>query len=235
MSYCVQCGVQLSHELEQCPLCQTPVVNPNQASRQPVESEHPQALEQAVLPRVDRTYARQLSILITLVPILVVLVLDIFDSGPPWSPFVIGALVMLWCFLAVPLVFRLNSPYVYIAVDVVALCAYLALIAGMTGGFSWYLSIVLPLLLHIGVVSLLVLLVVRRREMLKLHRAALVLLLLAGFIIGLEIIIDLSLRGSVSLGWSVYAGLPLLVLALMALGLEYHKPLKEEIRKRLFL
>ena len=30
MSYCVQCGVKLEHSLKKCPLCQTPVINPNE-------------------------------------------------------------------------------------------------------------------------------------------------------------------------------------------------------------
>lgn len=234
MSYCVQCGVQLARDLERCPLCQTPVINPNLNLEEKAESEHPQLVEQALV-HVDRGYAAQLSIIITLVPILVVLLLDILDKGKPWSPYVIGALVMVWCFLVLPLVIRLKRPYVYIAVDVLALCGYLALIAAMSGDFSWYLSIVLPLLLLIGVTALLLLLVIRRVEMLKLHRAALVLLLGALFIIALEIIIDLGVRGRVALGWSIYAALPVLVLALMAMGLEYHTPLKQEIRKRLFL
>ena len=30
MSYCVECGVKLEQSLKICPLCQTPVVNPNE-------------------------------------------------------------------------------------------------------------------------------------------------------------------------------------------------------------
>ena len=30
MSYCVQCGVKLENSLKKCPLCNTPVINPNE-------------------------------------------------------------------------------------------------------------------------------------------------------------------------------------------------------------
>ncbi len=234
MSYCVQCGVQLANDLTRCPLCKTAVVNPNQPVREVKESAHPERVEEAI-SRIDLGYARQLSVILTLIPILIVLVLDLIDGGRAWSPYVAGALVMAWCFLAVPLVFRVKRPYLYVALDVIALCAYLALIAFMSGDFSWYLSIVLPLLVLIGAITLLMLLVIRRVEALKLYRAAGVLLLCAVFILGLETIIDLAAFKSLRLGWSIYAAIPFVVLALMAYGLEKHKGLKEEIRKRLFV
>ena len=32
MSYCVNCGVKLDPSLVRCPLCNTPVINPNEVS-----------------------------------------------------------------------------------------------------------------------------------------------------------------------------------------------------------
>lgn len=234
MSYCVQCGVQLAKNLDRCPLCKTQVINPNQPAAGENDNEHPDSVEKAIA-HIDRGYARQLSIISTLIPMLIVLLLDILDGGSAWSPYVLGALAMAWCFLAVPLLFRVKRPYLYVALDVLALCGYLALIAAMSNDFSWYLSIVLPLLVLIGIVTLLLLLIIRRIQMLKLFRASLVLLVLACFVIGLEVIVDLSLDGKVALGWSIYTSTPLLIIALMAFGLQHNKALKEEIRKRLFI
>ena len=67
-----------------------------------------------------------------------------------------------------------------------ALCGYLALIAWMSGNFSWYSIIALPLLVLMGVTILLVLLIIRRIEMVKLHRGALLLLLFRAFLVALE-------------------------------------------------
>lgn len=234
MSYCVECGVQLAQELEKCPLCQTPVINPNAPKQAQAEPAYPDQIE-AAIGQIDRGYVRQLSVIIMMVPILIVLLLDIIDGGSMWSPYVIGALVMLWCFLVVPIVFRLRRPYIYVTLDVLALCGYLALIAWMSGNFSWYSTIALPLLVLMGITILLALLIIRRIEMVKLHRSALLLLLFGAFLVVLEVILDRSIWGEVRLAWSVYAATPMVVIALMAYLLEHNKVLKEEIRKRLFL
>lgn len=235
MSYCVQCGVQLAGDLKACPLCHTPVVNPNlKPEDQALESMYPEQMEE-VLQNVDKSYARQLSLIITFIPMLIVLLIDLIDGGAIWSPYVMGALAMLWCFFAPPLVFKRQRPYVYIAADVLALCGFLLLVAVMTGGLGWYLSLVLPLLVWSGLLTLGLLMLARRRQSKKLYRMALAVVMVMVFVVGIEIIIDLSARSWVHLGWSVYAGIPLLVIALMLTGLEQNKILKEQIRRRLFI
>ncbi|MDD4081348.1 MAG: DUF6320 domain-containing protein [Eubacteriales bacterium] len=234
MSYCVECGVKLAASEPKCPLCQTPVNNPNQPVCQLEDDTHPQAIEE-VISRMDRSYARQLSLVFLMIPILTVLIIDLIDPGPLWSPYVVGALVMGYCFFAVPLLFRLKRPYVYIVVDVLALLGFLFLVAWMGNGISWYLSLVLPLITLLGAATLLIILAIRRQEMKRLYRAALSMSLFALALIGLEVIIDLYAWGWVWLGWSVYTAIPLLVVALMLTGLEQNKELKEAVRKRLFL
>ncbi|NLG58007.1 MAG: RING-HC finger protein [Clostridiales bacterium] len=234
MSYCVECGVRLAASEPKCPLCQTPVVNPNRPVCQLEDTSHPQAIEEAI-SRMDRGYARQLSLIFLMIPILAVLIIDLIDSGGSWSPYVVGALVMSYCFFAFPLLFRFTRPYVYIVVDVLALLGFLLLIAWRGDGLSWYLSLVLPLLILLGVATLLIILVLRRQELKRLYRAALAMGLFAAALLGLEIIIDLNAWGQFHLGWSVYAAIPLAVIALMLAGLEQNRELKEAVRKRLFL
>ncbi|MDD2561332.1 MAG: hypothetical protein PHG11_03305 [Eubacteriales bacterium] len=234
MSYCVECGVKLAASEPRCPLCQTPVNNPNQPVCELEDSSHPQAIEEAI-SRMDRGYARQLSLVFLLIPILTVLIIDLIDAGIPWSPYVVGALVMGYCFFAFPLLFRFTRPYVYIVVDVLALLGFLLLVAWMGNGISWYLSLVLPVILLVGVATLLIILALRRREMKRLYRAALSAALFALALVGLEIIIDLNAWNQAHLGWSVYTAIPLAVIALMLAGLEQNHELKEAVRKRLFL
>lgn len=234
MSYCVQCGVRLAEDLHSCPLCHTPVINPNLKETHKGESEQPQRMEE-IIERMDRNYLRQLSVALMMIPILTVLLIDIIDGGVTWSPYAIGAMAMCWFFFVVPVVFRFKRPYAYVALDVLALCGYLALIAVMTDGFSWYLQIVLPLLVLLGAVTLLVMLVLRRLEMRKIIKGALLLLIFILFLVSLEVIIDNSIWGEVRLGWSVYSALPFAILAVVGLYVEHNKALKEEIRRRLFV
>ncbi len=60
MSYCVHCGVELAPSEEKCPLCKTPVMDPNQAWREPEERPYPERLE-VVPPHIDRQYGAQLA------------------------------------------------------------------------------------------------------------------------------------------------------------------------------
>lgn len=234
MSYCVECGVQLAAGEPKCPLCGTPVNNPNQPVCRAEASSHPQEIEESI-SRLDRGYARLLSLIFLAAPILTVLLIDLVEGGVLWSPYVMGALAMCYCFFAFPLLFRFSRPYVYIVVDVLALLGFLLLVAWMGQGISWYLRLVLPLITLLAAVTLMILLALRRLEIKRLYRMAITAGLVAGLVIGLEIIIDLYIWGQVGLGWSVYTAIPVSVVALMLAGLEQHKPLKEAVRKRLFM
>jgi hypothetical protein len=234
MSYCVECGVKLAAGEPKCPLCHTPVNNPNCPVCDVEASSHPQAIEEAI-SRLDRRYARRLSLIFLMIPIAIVLLIDFLSGSNGWSAYVVGALVMSYCFFVVPLLYRSPRPYPYIMVDVLALLGFLLLIARMGNDYSWYLRLVLPLICLLGVMTLLALVVIRRLELKRLYRMALMVALVALTAIGLEIIIDLYAWGQMHLGWSIYAGIPLGVIAIMLAGLEQNKLLKEEVRKRLFM
>ena len=42
MSYCVNCGVELDRSAKACPLCNTPVINPNELQRKEQKTPFPQ-------------------------------------------------------------------------------------------------------------------------------------------------------------------------------------------------
>lgn len=187
------------------------------------------------MQHIDLKYGRRLAVLVMLIPALVVLAIDLLSSGGvSWSLYVIGALVCVYCWFMVPLFYRFKRPYVYITIDFTSLTLYLMLIAYLTGGRDWYLGIALPVLLVTVLLLQLMVVAIRRLEWQPLERAAAVCLLLAGYLVALDMIADLY-TGSIFLNWSVYAGLPLLVLAAVFLVLEKKRGLKEAIKKRLFV
>lgn len=109
MSYCVECGVKLAAGEPKCPLCHTPVNNPNHPVCDVEASSHPQAIEEAI-SRLDRRYARRLSLIFLMIPIAIVLLIDFLSGSNGWSAYVVGALVMSYCFFAVPLLYRFPGP-----------------------------------------------------------------------------------------------------------------------------
>ncbi len=93
MSYCVNCGVELDATASFCPLCHTPVYNPNQ----PVDETSPKPFptERKEVPPVSRI---QVAILLTAIFASVGVccgVLNIFlRTQHTWSLYVIGAVIM---------------------------------------------------------------------------------------------------------------------------------------------
>ena len=96
MSYCVNCGVELDATARACPLCHTPVQNPNR----PVDAELPPPFpsrRKEVQPASKKELALLISAMFASVAVLCgVLNLFFLHSGRPWSLYVVGAAVMLW-------------------------------------------------------------------------------------------------------------------------------------------
>ncbi len=91
MSYCVHCGVELAPSEESCPLCKTPVLDPNQPWSEPEERPYPERLE-VVPTKIDHRYGAKLASLFLLIPMAAVLFSDlILDQHMTWSAYVLGA------------------------------------------------------------------------------------------------------------------------------------------------
>ena len=85
MSYCVNCGVELDATARACPLCHTPVQNPNR----PVDAELPPPFpsrRKEVQPASKKELALLISAMFASVAVLCgVLNLFFLHSGRPWS------------------------------------------------------------------------------------------------------------------------------------------------------
>ena len=102
MSYCVNCGVKLEKSLERCPLCNTPVLNPNEFGIEKPASPFPK--EKGYIEEVKRKDVFWLYslILIALSASCILLNIFIFDTKGAWSLYVLGACILLWV-LAMPI------------------------------------------------------------------------------------------------------------------------------------
>lgn len=234
MSYCVHCGVELAPSESACPLCQTPVCDPVCPWEKPEKMPYPDRVED-IMQHIDLKYGRRLALMVLLIPSLVVLAVNLLSSSTiSWSLYVIGALACFYTWVLVPFFYRFKRPYAYISLDFIMLALYLLLIALMTDGMRWYRMLALPALLLVGLICLMVSLTVRRLEWQPLVRAAAVCILLAVFLVALDLLTD-RYMGHIFLNWSVYAGLPLIVVSGIFFTLEKKKGLKDSIKKHLFI
>ena len=101
MSYCVNCGVELDDTAAFCPLCHTPVHNPNQPVNQTAPKPFP--TERKEVPPASKL---QVAILLSTILASVAVccgVLNVFlRTQRTWSLYVIGAALMIWIWTVPP-------------------------------------------------------------------------------------------------------------------------------------
>lgn len=234
MSYCVNCGVELSNTEKRCPLCDTEVVNPASPWQEPSTRPYPQRAE-LIMKHIDRRYVASIIGMFILIPVLVTLISDLFAGGGiTWSAYVIGAGAMLYVWVVLPLAAKRFHRLTFLALDCLMIVLYLWLIATMTGG-GWFIPVALPIAISAtGALLALVYIFRRGRGKFVLVRIALIFVALAAVSILTEVSVSMNLYGVIELSWSLYVLIPCAVLAAVLMILESRKKFKEEVKKRLF-
>lgn len=228
MSYCVNCGVELDKTAAFCPLCHTPVVNPNQ----PVDRTSPAPFpsQRAEVPAASK---REAALLITVMLLCVALCCGIlnFFLHPQvvWSLYVIGAAGLLWVWIGLPLWARSLPLVVRLGLDGVAVGGYLLLIAFSLDGMDWFLALGLPIVLLATAVLLLLGLTLRRRSILS--SITLIIASAGGLLFGVEFFVDRWLDGVWEPGWSLVVLAVCASLAAPLIVVRRNPALREDVRR----
>lgn len=232
MSYCVNCGVKLAESERACPLCETPVINPRTPEEESGYAPYPARVD---THKINRSFIAVLGLLILLVPMIVTFVFDLLDDfNIAWSLYVIGAALMLYVFVFVPMFFQKKLVYLFIAMDGIAVCLYLTLIAFLTDGAGWLLSVALPIAVATGALVDCATLVFRLKRLRILPKYAILCYMLSVYFVLIELILALAYYGAVILHWCWYASAPLVLLGALLFIVNGKEGLVEELRKRLF-
>lgn len=235
MSYCVNCGVELNATASFCPLCHTPVVNPNQ----PVDlhSLPPYPIERKEVAPVPRGH---LAILLTTVLLSVAVCCGVLNrflsTNHLWSLYVIGAAVMLWIWIVPPLLLRKPGAFrLQMLADIVSVAAYVSLVAIDLDSWEWYWHLALPIILWLGALFLFWGLTLGRRQRSLITSATLVVGSLGVFAMGVEHFTDLFFHGRWSPSWSLIVLAVCIVLMVPLLVIRHVPSLREEVRRRFHL
>ncbi len=139
--YCVKCGVKLQDGVTSCPLCQTPVWNPEQRTAERAYPENLPAQERETnLPGLVA------ATLITVVSIVTLLIICLRLYGTlNWGVYAIGGFALFYILAILPGWFPYPRGEVFLPVDHVAAGLYVLWICIHTGG-NWFLSFAFPLL-----------------------------------------------------------------------------------------
>ena len=226
--YCVKCGVKLQNGVETCPLCQTPVWNP--------DSEKPSGSYPDRLPSLHRESDLPGAVAFTIIcltAIVVTLTVCFHLYGAlRWGGYVVYGILLFYIIAVLPRWFRAPKGEVFVPVDHLAAALFVLYVCRETGG-HWFLSFALPV---IGASCLLSTAMICLLKYVRGGR----LFILGGFLLalgGLTVLVEFFQHLSFStpmFSWSLYslsgfcaAGLFLLIAGMIP-------PLRQTMRRRFF-
>lgn len=232
MSYCVNCGVELEPSLTECPLCNTPVINPKELYNQKKTSPYPQKKGQVdVVKRTDLTI---LLCIILIATSLSCLALNFFVFPQNfWSLFIIGACLIIFV-LAIPVIIYIKLPiYISLLFDGIAVGVYLFMITFNTTEDEWFLHLALPIVALITILVEIFTLLLRSFPVSSLT-TALYFFSEAGLLcVGIELLIRHYTNVPLRLVWSAVVLTVCCVIDVALLTTLSRRRLRDAVRRRL--
>ena len=144
--YCVKCGVKLGDSEKKCPLCGTAAFHP-EVIREKGEDAYPRGK----VPVINKSVvAAAVLTAMFIIPIITVLLCDLRVYGRvTWSGYVVGALLLAYITVVLPMWFRAPNPVIFVPCVFAAAGGYVLYIdLALDGG--WFLSFAFPIIGCIG-------------------------------------------------------------------------------------
>ncbi len=230
--YCANCGVKLADSEKVCPLCKTVAYHPD-IKREISPSPYPQ---KTIINETVNPFGLLFVVtFIFLQPIIITLLCDLRLNGSiTWSAYSAGGVLLGYIIFVLPNWFRKPNPVIFAPIDFVASGLMLLYINCATGS-SWFMSFAFPLLVYSCVLVCTVITLCKyvRKGYLYIFGGSFI--GLAGFFIMIEIFAALAFGNAIRIVWSIYPAISCSILGIMLIIIAICKPLKESLRKKLFL
>lgn len=202
MSYCVNCGVELDASAKSCPLCGTPVLNPNELGKV-MEAQPPFPTSKAHVEPVRR---KDLGILLSMVVLATAVICGILNKlvfqDNMWSLAVLGSCVILWVFFIPFVIHTRQSVYLSLLYDGAAVVFLLYMITFLVGRDGWFFGLGVPLTVLVTGVAELFTLCVRKLPK-SFLTVALYFFTATGLLcLGIEVLVDRYVKSAIALSWS---------------------------------
>lgn len=229
--YCIKCGVKLSDNQKQCPLCGTvvfhPEVMPTGDPLYPAE-QHPAPHTRPKGPLVVLTT-------LFLLPLIITALCDHqLNQAITWSGYVIGALFVCYVNFVLPYWFRRPNPVVFVPCGFAAVGVFLLYISIATGG-GWFLSFAFPVTGAIGLIVTAVVALLKYVGKGELYIFGGAFVALGAFMPVMELLLNLTFGFTRGLVWSVYPLTALVLLGGMLIFLAIFRPARETMERKFFL
>lgn len=229
--YCVKCGVKLQENVQSCPLCGTPVWNPDANVTKPEEKTYSD-----IQPRHYRESRVPLLIVTTVLSLIVITVIQSIFFGL-YGSFGLSGVVsfsVILAYILFVLPFWFERPFLplFSVIDHAAICLFLAYVCRWTNG-HWFTEFALPLVVMSGILVTYLICVLKYVRKGKIFYYGGFLILLGVGLSLLEFFQHLTF-GSRMFLWSPFylIGLGAVGILLIVIGLI--RPLRESLERHFF-
>lgn len=232
MSYCVNCGVKLDPSLDHCPLCNTPVLNPNE-----ITAAHPVSPFPKEKGQVEKVKRKDLAILLSVFLIttsVTTLLANLFLVGQSlWSLYVIGACVLIWV-LCIPAVIYTRMPLPFcLLFDGAAAALYQYLISFNTADHDWFFVLALPITGLATALAILLCLLIQKVSSSFLAIALYCFGEIGVFCVGVDLLIRRAIDLPLELGWSAIVLVICVIVEVALITVISKTRLRNAVRRRL--
>lgn len=232
MSYCVNCGVELDKTCSACPLCQTPVYNPNQPvdhiSPKPYPSKHGEAE-----PVKRHEFTILMSIILGTTALVCYLLNRFVFTSTSWSFYIMGICALLWVFL-IPLFFPNTLPNrLILTLNGISVAVYLWMVSWLHPGNGWYLHIGLPITLLATLLVLVQYIITLRRKSSFIKKAALFIGNLGLLCAAIELLTDIHFGRPVFFSWSAIVFTCCFTIDIILITISFLSGVRAELRRRM--
>lgn len=232
MSYCVNCGVELDASLKDCPLCNTPIINPKELAK--VQTRTPFPVEKVPVEMVKR---KDMGILVSIVLVAIAVTCGglnilVFNQNY-WSVTIIGACILLWVILLPEIIYHKLNIYLAVFFDGMAVIVYLYLLTWMTESNEWFYGVAVEIVFFITILLEVYILCLRVLPKSILTYALYTVTAIGILCVGLELLIDKLVRAEISMDWSAIIITICIVIDVALICVLSMRRLRNAVRRRL--
>ena len=232
MSYCVNCGVELESSLKQCPLCNTPVMNPRELNKETPSSPYPTDKGQVeVVKRKDLGIL--ISVVLTATSATCLLLNLLVFNAHLWSLIVIGCCLCLFVFTC-PAIFYSKMPIsLTLFADGTSVAIYLFMITFITRSDMWFWKLGLPIIVLLVIGAEVFPLLSKFISFTVLSCALILFVEIPTFCVALELLIRHMLEKPYRITWSAVVLTVCVIIVIALITILAKKRLRNEVRRRL--
>ena len=236
MSYCVNCGLELNSNEKRCPLCSTPVINPNIDNKKIDLPPYPPKSEFMIERKIKHTTALLISVVLC-VPLLVCPLCDFLVQGNiAWSLYAILGIVLGWILIVPPILMQHDVVIKCAWIDFLSIILFLYLINRIAPtSVDWFSTLSLPIICLLMIMFMLILVFCKVFNPRPVTIIALVIFMLGIFTVMVDILTNIFIGKGMTVYWSLPVVIACTAITVLLLVISRLTKLKAAIRKRMHI